>query len=1388
MPCSIRACRRLHPAVLAAVWLAAALPVEVHAAPAGEPWDGPAFSATPAAMAQAAAGVPAGEGGVAVLLSEARYSYDAAGLETYTYRLVYRIASATAHESWSAVEERWSPWHQERPRLRARVIMPDGSEHALDPATVTENAEAAESPDMFEDGRVLRAPLPAIRPGSVVEQEVVVRETAPFFDRGTVRYHTLPMSVPVRLARLILEAPAGTPLRWTTRLMPGATPREETANGRRRLTFELRELAPIENAEPGLPADAPRSPYIAFSTGSSWAEIAQRYSEIVDRTVRGADLQAFLRAAGGPAGSQLETMDLYLRKLADEVRYTGIELGEGGLVPRTPAEVLRRKFGDCKDKAVLLVAMLRASDIPAYVALLSAGEDEQDVEESLPGMGAFNHAIVVVPGNPAVWIDPTDPYARAGALPVEDQGRLALIASPTTTGLVRTPEAVAADNREVETREVFLAELGPARVVETTSYRGATERDLRSFYAASEPDDLRSSLADYVKSEYGAKDLADMKHSDLKDLSQPLELRLEATEVQRGQTGISDAAVAVFPSDLLDRLPDVFTAGDEEEDEEPAPRRSDYVFTRPFQAEMRYRVVPPAGFAPQQPLPPGRTRTWGPVTLSEAYAAEKETGVVTATVKLDVPRPRLSPKEFEALREGVQEVLAEKPVLLLFDQTGESHLAAGRVREALQEHQSLAASAPGKALPRTRIARALLAGGLGEEALREAREAVRLEPGLAAAQRNLGWVLEHDALGRRFGKGWDRKGSIAAYRKAIELDPDDEIARSELAILLEHDAEGRRYSPTADLAAAIDEYRKLRKDLETEDMDDNLAVALLRAGRFEELRTFLGEIDQTDTRRVLRLSAATVLDGPDSAVREAERALQGGEPRMQALSNAAQNLIMVRRYAEAAALLERASRLSANPAALLSRAELLRRVKKTEELDLPASQPASVVRRMMIAGASGRLDGKILAPLFTRDLAQEIQAHPDQVSSRIAQEVGAKRRQLDAGDIPVDVVTDLGVAAFRENVSGDDKVGYRVRLVNSVGQGPAELVTFVVQEDGQYRITAFQNNPGRLGREALRLLDAENLPAARQWLDWAHELLAGKGSSSDPLPEVPFLALWQRGAQAEAGEIRCAAASLMAEDYPTPATADLLRACREKADAAKRTAFDVAVAHTLRSLGKLDELSPLAQQLLAAAPASQHAFALAAGALSGADRWDEAGRLAEERLRRDPDDLPALRILSDADERKGNFEGAEQRLVHLVDTGRGTALDFNNLAWLALLRDRADEQAIERAQRAATLSQYTDYGSLHTLASLYAETGRTAEAYRILLQALAARTDDEPGSSDWYVLGRLAEHYGLPDVARRYYEKVEAPAAENSATSTYALARRRLETLGQTAQAQRAGR
>lgn len=1354
---------------------------------AAEPWDGPAFAAEPAALLRAVSALPASGESVDVILLETVYSYDDAGRQTYTQRMIYRFTDGSAHESWSALEQSWAPWHQEKPELAARVVTADGTEHRLDPATVTENAESRSSPDMFEDGRVLRAPLPATGPGAIVEEEVTVRETAPFFEAGSVETASLRMSVPVRHARLVLEAPAGLPLRWVARQLPGVSPAEQAVGGRRRLTFTVNDLQAYEEPQAGLPPEVPRTAYVAFSTGQSWGDLAHRYSEIVDRTIRGADLSGFLRSVKTQAGSQVETIDALLRKLGTEIRYTGVELAEGGLLPRPPGETLKRKFGDCKDKAVVLTTLLRALDIPAYVALLNAGEGDPDVEESLPGMGAFNHAIVMVPGNPAVWIDPTDPFARAGELPAQDQGRLALVASPTATGLVRTPEATSADNREVETREIYLSDLGGARVVETTEYWGAEEEDLRSSYADAGNEELRNALENYVSETYLAKSLTDLDYTEPADLSQPFRLHLEAADAGRGTTDVRDAAVAIFLSTFADRLPDEITGAaaeendDDKEDKEetagePAPRTQDYVFTRPFQAEVRYRIVPPAGFTPR-PLPAGRTRHLGPAKLEEAYAAGTD-GVVTATLRFDSGKRRISPAELEALRTAVAQLAGEKPVLITFDQAGEAHLAAGRVREALDEFRRLARLSPKKALPRTRIARALLAGGLGEAARDEAAQAVEIEPGFAWAWINLGWIRQHDDLGRRFGKGYDRAGAVAAYRKAKELDPDNNEARADLAILLEHDAEGERYTAAADLTGAIAEYKEIQDHLDSLGLANNLVIATMWAERFDDMKALLDKMDGADGRSALKLVALAATEGTDAALRNAERTFSDADARAEALSGAGRNLMLLRRYPDAAALFEAAGRQSSNAAALLGMAELLRKARRFEELTFPPRDPASTVNRLSTL-AAGNAGVEKLAPLLSREMTKGLGPQERKAFwAEFENGFDEARRAARTANLPLAVAMDLGLSVLRPTVSGDDAVGYRVIMTSSMAD-KVRTVAFVVPEDGEYRIAATEKAISTVAREALRRLDRNDLRGARQWLDWAWDEQSESAKPSDPVAAPPLLDLWTKGSEADAGQARCAAVSLMAWDDVPGDTLPALAACREAAPAGpRRAALDRALLSAYLALHKDAEAAGIAESLQQAAPDSAFAYAARVGALSRLRRWDDVRRAAEERLARISGDSAAEDTLVEVALVQGDFDKAESILQGAIDSGKAEADFYNELAWINLFRGRLDDRTVEQAQRAASLSGYKSYDILHTLATLYVEQGKAAEAYRLILQALDAK-GGEPAYPDWYVFGRLAESYGLPDAARRCYEKARwTSGGEPDPTSTIHLVRRRLEALG----------
>ena len=125
-------------------------------------------------------------------------------------------------------------------------------------------------------------------------------------------------------------------------------------------------------------------------------------------------------------------------------------------------------------------------------------------------------------GGEDLWIDATAEYARVGVLPTQDANRLALVIRDGTRGLVRTPALRSADNRQIETREFFLSEYGPARVIETTETHGTIEGEYRTWYAGADTKARLDDLKAYTRDTYRAKQLVNYEHTEQRRFLQAL--------------------------------------------------------------------------------------------------------------------------------------------------------------------------------------------------------------------------------------------------------------------------------------------------------------------------------------------------------------------------------------------------------------------------------------------------------------------------------------------------------------------------------------------------------------------------------------------------------------------------------------------------------------------------------------------------------------------------------------------------------------------------------------------------------------------------------------------------------------------------------------------------
>lgn len=180
---------------------------------------------------------------------------------------------------------------------------------------------------------------------------------------------------------------------------------EKTEAGRKILRWSANQLPAIE-FEAHVPLTVEQYRTLQFSQYRNWNEVARWADDL------------FVSKSNSPLLQQLVTS---LAKLADdetrvrkaldyvqnEIRYLSLSLGESSHRPAQPDEVLQRRFGDCKDKSLLLVSLLRQLNIEAYPVLInSSGHPALDKKLASPTL--FDHAIVVVRlAGKEYYLDPT---------------------------------------------------------------------------------------------------------------------------------------------------------------------------------------------------------------------------------------------------------------------------------------------------------------------------------------------------------------------------------------------------------------------------------------------------------------------------------------------------------------------------------------------------------------------------------------------------------------------------------------------------------------------------------------------------------------------------------------------------------------------------------------------------------------------------------------------------------------------------------------------------------------------------------------------------------------------------------------------------------------------
>ncbi len=422
----------------------------------------------------------------------------ASGLDRVHVQQLYFVGSESALDTHRVSTIRYSPSTEELRVIHARAWKPNGL--VLDAQELGDREYADTPVSMYYDMRVHQLRFAGLEKGDVVELEyslVPKRRSAPyngyfgelvlFAGRG-----------PEQLKRYVLIAPAAQKIFvHAEKIAPASV---SARDGSQIFLWESRSIAALPR-EPRSPGVTETSPYVHVSTMGDWKQLGSWYADLVrPQFALDQALQDELTRVTSGLHSDKEKISAIQEFVLRSTHYVALEFGIYSYKPYPVTQIYARRFGDCKDKASLMIALLRAAGIEAEIALVRT-RSLGDVAAEPASIAVFNHAIVYVPKYD-LWLDGTAEYAGR-ELPLEDQGALSLTVSMDGAAQIRhIPMSRAADNY---TRHIIKGELSAQGVIQfsgSTTTRGEDAPGLRHDLAVREQqlDMFRRELAEVFPS------------------------------------------------------------------------------------------------------------------------------------------------------------------------------------------------------------------------------------------------------------------------------------------------------------------------------------------------------------------------------------------------------------------------------------------------------------------------------------------------------------------------------------------------------------------------------------------------------------------------------------------------------------------------------------------------------------------------------------------------------------------------------------------------------------------------------------------------------------------------------------------------------------------------
>ena len=444
-------------------------------------------------------------------------------------------------------------------------------------------------------------------------------------------------------------------------------------------SWELRSLPGIdqEPASPELTSLVARLAVSAFPPGNSnapvvrfatWQDVSKWLTALNDPQVVLNDALASkakaLAASGSTAFEQISAIGKFVQSIQYISIQTGIGRG-GGYRPHTSAEVFDKAYGDCKDKANLMRAMLKAIGILSYPVAIYSGDPDY-VREEWPSPQQFNHAIIAIPfdqdirlsstlNHPALGrlllFDPTDTETAMGELPDHEQGSFALLVAGDRGELARMPVTSPESNRVERNVDGVLGANGALTAKVREHFFGGTAVDARREFRAGTRSDYDKRIEAWiVRGVSGAK----VSKIDVNETpGGPFTLQTEFSADQYGQ--LMQNRLLIFKPAIVSRRASLFLT--------EASRKYPVLLGAQAYTES-VRIKLPDGFQVDElPEPLKMEEVFGGYSANHKI----EDGYLLFTRSLTIRRSLLPVDQYSSVRSFYQKILAmeQSPAVLI---------------------------------------------------------------------------------------------------------------------------------------------------------------------------------------------------------------------------------------------------------------------------------------------------------------------------------------------------------------------------------------------------------------------------------------------------------------------------------------------------------------------------------------------------------------------------------------------------------------------------------------------------------------------------------------------------------------------------------------------------